>query len=286
MKKSIKYMSRRSNTNKLLEQIDVDPEYARQAKRLNRQQKRLEKNMGLDITQRQKNNGNQRQKIIRYQDIKNVEPLTDTQADFFDAWEDDQATGYVLYGSAGTGKTALAIYHGICDVLNPEIETYNKLVIVRSGVAARDLGALPGDLDQKLEAYEAPYKGLFYELTGIPNAYEKLKDMQKVEFLSSSYIRGITLRNCIVVVEESQNFSWEELYSISTRVGQNTKIIFTGDTKQNDLHYKKSDVSGFGPFIDVTRSMIQFRTFRFTTEDIVRSDFCKAFLIACDKLNL
>lgn len=282
MKKPIIFTTRRSNRNRNADLVQVAPDIERQARRLNRQQKRLEKNMGLDAVKTTLE-GVARQKVIRYQDIKKIEPLTDTQEDFFDAWEDNAANAYVLYGSAGTGKTALSVYHGICDVLNPEIEQYNKLFIVRSGVAARDLGALPGNLEEKLEAYEAPYKGLFAELTGIPNAYERLKDMQKVEFLSSSYIRGITLKNCIIIVEEAQNFSWEELYSIATRVGQDTKIIFTGDTKQNDLHYKKSDVSGFIPFIDVTRTMIEFRTFRFTTEDIVRSNFCKAFLIACEK---
>lgn len=265
-------------------------ESARIAKRLLRQQKRLEKQMGIEGVPLEQvvNNTPVKARMVRYSDIRELEPLTDTQCDFFDAWEeDDAATGYVLFGSAGSGKTAIAIYHAIKDVLDPELPQYQKVVIVRSAVPSREIGHLPGEIFSKMEAYEAPYHSIFEFLTnGNKGAYEKLKDSSKVEFMASSFIRGITLDNVIVVVDEVQNFSWQELHSLATRVGKNCKIIFCGDGKQDDLHFKKSDSSGFRDFLEVSRSVPSFRHFKFTVDDVVRSGFVKEWILACDRLGM
>lgn len=271
---------RRSNAKMKEDFLDIETQ--RQAKRIGRQQKRLEKETGIanviDI--------NTRQRVVRFEDIKELKPLTDTQYDFFEAWEDDQATGYVLYGSAGVGKTFLAAYHALIDVLDPQKTEYKKLIIIRSSVQGRDQGHLPGDEETKMAAFEAPYHSIFAKLTGKADAYEKLKDMGKVEFMSSSFMRGDTFDNCIVVVDECQNFSWQELNTVSTRIGKSAKIIFCGDGKQDDLHYKKNDTSGFGDFISVTRQISEFRNFKFTSDDIVRSSFVKQWVMACEKLGL
>jgi phosphate starvation-inducible PhoH-like protein len=285
MKNPIIFTTRRSNRNRNADLVQVAPEIERQARRLNRQQKRLEKNMGLDAVKTTLE-GVARQKVIRYQDIKKIEPLTDTQADFFDAWDDDQATGYVLYGSAGTGKTYSAIAKAISDVLNPDLENCKKLIIIRSLVSGREIGHLPGDINLKQEPYEAAYGPILADITGKPDAYTSLKDMGKIEFHTSSFVRSLTFDDAVIVVDENQNFSFQELYTIATRVGKNTRIIFCGDGKQDDLHFKKNDTSGFSDFIDVTRKMSSFRNFRFTSDDIIRSQFVKEFIITCEKLGL
>ena len=280
-KSSLKFSNVRRNNAKLKEEF-LDIETQRQAKRLGRQQKRLEKETGIANVV----NINTRQRVVRYEDIKELKPLTDTQYDFFEAWEDDQATGYVLYGSAGVGKTFLAAYHALLDVLDPNKPEYKKLIIIRSSVQGRDQGHLPGDEELKMAAFEAPYHSIFAKLTGKVDAYDKLKDMGKVEFMSSSFMRGDTFDDCIVVVDECQNFSWQELNTVSTRIGKNAKIIFCGDGKQDDLHYKKNDTSGFGDFLNVTRSIPEFRNFKFTSDDVVRSGFVKQWIIACERLGL
>lgn len=259
----------------------------RQARRLGRQQKQLENEVGVGIPVVAGQSQSTRGRIVKYSDIKQIEPLTDTQADFFDAWEDDQAVGYVLFGHAGTGKSAISLYHAIRDVLNPDLPEYQKLIIIRSAVQSRDSGFLPGTLVEKMEAYEAPYHSLFEFLTGgNPAAYEKLKDMKKVEFMSSGYTRGNTFDNAIIVVDEIQNFSWQELHSTTTRVGKNSKIIFCGDGKQDDLHFKKNDTSGFKDFIDVSQQVPSFRHFKFTVDDIVRSGFVREWIIACERVGI
>lgn len=271
---------RRSNAKMKEDFLDVETQ--RQAKRLSRQQKRLEKETGIANVV----NINTRQRVVRFEDIKELKPLTDTQYDFFEAWEDDQATGYVLYGSAGTGKTTLGIFHAILDVLDPQKPEYKKLIIIRSSVQTRDQGHLPGDLAQKMEAFEAPYHSIFAKLTGKKDAYEKLKDMGKVEFISTSALRGDTFEDAIILVDELQGMTWHELDTIVTRVGKNAKIIFCGDGKQNDLITKKNDVTGFHEFIEVTRQMAEFRNFKFTSDDIVRSSFVKAWIINKERLGL
>lgn len=285
MKNPIIFNSRRSNRNRNVDLVQVAPEIERQARRLNRQQKRLEKNMGLDGVKTSLE-GSPRQKVIRYQDIKKIEPLTDTQADFFDAWDDDQATGYVLYGSAGTGKTYAAAALAIQDVLDPNKPEFKKLIIVRSATAVRSQGFMPGDILLKQAVYELPYHTIFADLTGKKDAYENLKEMGKIEFQTSSFIRGITFDDSIIIFDEFQSANLHEISSVATRVGKNTKIIFCGDGKQDDLIYNKNDTSGFKSFMEITKIMTAFRGFRFTEDDILRSGFVREYLIAANKLGL
>lgn len=279
-KSSLKFSNVRRNNAKLKEEF-LDIETQRQAKRIGRQQKRLEKETGIANVV----NINTRQRVVRYEDIKELKPLTDTQYDFFEAWEDDQATGYMLSGSAGTGKTAISVAKGIMAVLDPQTP-YKKLVIVRSSVQVRDQGFLKGDLSEKMEAFEAPYIGVLQELTGRKDAYQNLKDIGKIEFISTSAIRGITLNDAIVIADEVGAMNWHECKSILTRVGKNTKIIMIGDTAQVDLIYKKTDTTGIYDLIEVTRKMGGFRNFKFTEDDIVRSEFVREFLITCNNMGL
>jgi phosphate starvation-inducible protein PhoH len=257
----------------------------RQARRLGRQQKQLESEVGVGIPVVAGQSQSTRGRMIKYGDIKQIEPLTDTQADFFDAWEDDQAVGYVLYGSAGCGKSFLSFYHALLAVMDPNQPQYEKIVIIRSMVQTRDIGFLPG-LEEKFEPYEAPYHDIAYDLIGIKGAYDKLKETGKVVFLTTSFLRSVTLNNAIVIFDESQSENFHGISSVMTRLGKNSKLIVCGDGAQNDLIKSKHDVSGFHEFLEVSRKMPEFRHFKFTSDDICRSGFVRSWIVTCEKLGL
>ena len=254
----------------------------RTAKRLGRQQKQLEKELINEMTVKVLPNGG---KMVKLADIKKLSPLTDTQKHFFQAWENGDADGYIIHGTVGTGKSFMAVYFALMEILYQESK-FKKLIIVRSSVPTRDMGFLPGDLDEKMAVYEMPYVQICAELTNNKHAYEKLKETGKIEFMSSSFLRGTTFRDCIVLVDEIQDLNWHEISTVISRVGENTIMICCGDGKQDDLIKSKNDVSGFRDFLSATRLMPEFRSFRFTTEDIVRSEFVKSWIIACEKLGL
>lgn len=223
-------------------------------------------------------------RAIKLTNLVTLEPLTDTQADFFDAYEEG-IEALVLFGSAGTGKTFLALYHALQDLLEPQ-SPYKKIIIIRSSVQGRDQGHLPGDANEKMAQFEKPYIGICAELLGRPDAYEKLKDMGVIEFESTSFLRGTTMKDCIIIADEIQNENFSTISTIMTRRGTNSKLIVMGDGLQNDLTHSKHDLSGFRDFIAVSKVMNEFRHFRFTSEDIVRSGFVKSWIIATEKLGL
>lgn len=259
----------------------LDPQLQRDAKRIQRQQKQLEKKTGIaTITPI-----SARQRMIKLEDIVVIDPLTDTQRDVFDAFENPDNMAFVLYGSAGTGKTFLAVYQALLDVLDPKTP-YAKIIIVRSAVASRDTGFLPGTQDEKMAVYEQPYYSIFSDLTGKKDAYEKLKECGKIEFMSTSYLRGSTFNNAIVVFDEVQSENWHGISTVMTRIGKDCRVILCGDYAQSDLIKTKNDTSGFRELMQVASKMNSFSTFKFTPDDIVRSGFVKQWLITCEKLGL
>ena len=209
--------------------------------------------------------------------LKTILPKTNTQRLAFDAYEDSKQL--LLEGMAGTGKTFIAIYLALNELMDPAT-TKQKLLIVRSLVPTRDMGFLPGSQKEKQKVYEAPYYGIFSELFGRADAYEILKTKGLVDFTTTSFIRGITLTNTIVVVDESQSCSMHELDSVITRIGDNSRIIFCGDTNQNDLIYNRYDQSGFANFIKIIHFMKSFIRIGFNAEDIVRSGLVREFILA------
>jgi phosphate starvation-inducible protein PhoH len=214
---------------------------------------------------------------------KRITPMTDTQEDAFDAYRE----GYnlMLHGMAGTGKTFIAVYLALESVLSASAN--NKVFICRSVVPTRDMGFLPGNQKEKMRVYEAPYADIAKKLFDRGDAYDILKTKHLVEFMSTSFIRGITLDNCVLIVDEVQNMSSMELHSIMTRVGENCRVIFCGDMRQDDLtSERKKELSGLRDFLRIIDNMKEFNFIEFTAEDIVRSDLVKSYIIARSQLGL
>lgn len=224
------------------------------------------------------NEGPKKKRWTRH-DLKQIQPLTDTQSNIFKAYY--QGDNIVAYGSAGTGKSFLALYLGLSDIIQPSPK-HDNLIIVRSAVASREIGHLPGDLDEKMAVYESPYKDMCAELFIRPSTYDDMKTAGLIRFLSTSYIRGSTWDDSVIVVDEAQNMTWHEINSIMTRVGQNSRVIFTGDVLQTDLNRRNNDVSGMDRLIRTSEIMKEFSTVQFTVQDIVRSELVKSWIIASE----
>ena len=217
---------------------------------------------------------------IKATELKTFEPLTTNQQLFFDAYTRGDYF-LMLCGSAGTGKTFIALYKSIQEILDRS-SSFQRVVIVRSAVQSRDLGFTPGSVEEKMSLYEQPYMQICHTLFGRRDAYDALKECGRIEFISTSFIRGMSYDDAIVIVDECQNLTWEELSTIMTRVGYRSKIIFCGDYKQTDLYRNSKDKSGMKKFHEIAKMMSSFTNIEFTTEDIVRSSLVKDFLIAVE----
>lgn len=214
-------------------------------------------------------------------DLKTIKPLTVNQQKTFDSWWGGK--NLWLYGCAGTGKSYISLYLAMQAVIKDE--SHEKVVIVRSAVSSRDMGFLPGKISEKQSAYEDPYKGICSDLFGRGDAYSILKQKGKLEFLTTSYNRGITISNAIIFVDETQNMTVHEIDTIFTRVGKNTKIIFAGDLRQTDLN-KGRERSGILDAMAVIKAMRSFDLIEFTIDDVVRSGLVREYLLARHKLEV
>lgn len=218
---------------------------------------------------------------IKLDDMIEIEPLTPNQVKAFKAYEENRSL--VLAGSAGTGKTFVALSLALEDVLDKET-SYDKVVVVRSIVPTRDIGFLPGNEEEKKDAYTGPYRAACSELFEDPEAWDKLKNSNKIEFLSTSFIRGVTIQNAIVIVDEMQNLTFHELDSVVTRIGQNCKFIMCGDYYQSDFE-KERDKNGILKFLEIIEQLRNFTVVEFTWEDIVRSDFVRDYIMTKEMLE-
>jgi phosphate starvation-inducible protein PhoH len=215
---------------------------------------------------------------IRIDDLKTFEPLTENQKLFFDAYK-RQDYFIALHGVAGTGKTFCALYKAIEEVLD-KANPFHKIIIVRSAVQSREIGHLPGDVDEKMDIYEQPYRQICHTLFGRHDAYQRLEEQHHIEFISTSFIRGMSFDDAIIIVDEMQNMTFEEIDTVMTRVGYRSKIIWCGDYRQTDLNKKKNDVSGILKFFDIAHHMKAFTRIEFTPNDIVRSSLVKDYILA------
>jgi phosphate starvation-inducible PhoH-like protein/PhoH-like ATPase len=147
------------------------------------------------------------------------------------------------------------------------------------------MGFLPGNQKEKAKVYEAPYYAICSELFNRGDAYDVLKTKDYVEFISTSFVRGITLNNCIVIVDEVANMTLHELDSIITRIGRNCRIIFCGDFRQSDFTYDK-DKKGLIDFMKILQNMKAFNFIDFDVDDIVRSSLVKEYIVVKDRLQI
>jgi len=208
--------------------------------------------------------------------------LTKNQERFFEAY--GEGKNIFAYGAAGTGKTFVALYLALKDVLD-QLTPYEKVYVVRSLVSTREIGFLPGDHEDKSFLYQIPYKNMVKYMFEMPSdqdfemLYGALKTQETVGFWSTSFIRGTTMDNCIILVDEMQNLNFHELDSIITRVGENTKIIFCGDAAQTDL-VKTNEKNGILDFKKIIMSMTNdFESIEFDIDDIVRSGLVRNYLL-------
>ena len=218
---------------------------------------------------------------VRLDDLLQFDPITLNQEKTYAAW--DEGYNLVLTGTAGTGKTFNALYLALEDVLDKDTD-YDKLIIVRSMVPTRDMGFLPGTKAEKEDAFTTPYKNICCELFGDKASYNKMLIGGQIQFESTSFTRGTTFDNAIIVVDEMQNLNFHELDSVITRVGRSTKIIFSGDYKQSDFKYE-DEKQGIVKFLQIVEQLKNFEIINFGWEDIVRSDFVRDYIMTKEMLG-
>jgi phosphate starvation-inducible protein PhoH len=240
--------------------------------------------IGIGLTAKQM----KRKKPINSDYLVDIEPLTENQKKLFDAYS--LGKHLVAYGCAGTGKTFITLYNALREVLD-EHSPVEKVYIVRSLVATREIGFLPGSHDDKADIYQIPYKNMVKYMFQMPSdadfemLYGNLKAQETLKFWSTSFLRGTTLDNAVIIVDEFQNANFHELCSLITRVGENSKIMFCGDASQSDL-VKINERSGVIDFMKILKEMSSFDIIEFGLDDIVRSSLVKEFLTAKYKLDL
>jgi len=215
---------------------------------------------------------------LRIDDLKTFDPLTDNQRLFFDAYK--RGDYFVaLHGVAGPGKTFCALYKALEEVMDKS-NPFKKIIVVRSAVQSREIGHLPGDVHEKMEIYQQPYRQICETLFDRKDAWDRLEEQGFIEFISTSFIRGMSFDDAIIIVDEMQNLTFEEIDTVMTRVGYRSKILWCGDYRQTDLNKKKNDMSGINRFFDIAYHMSAFTKIEFTPDDIVRSSLVKDYILA------
>ena len=249
-----------------------------------RRNRRAEQPIGVGLTTRQM----KRKKPLSSDYLVDIDPLTDNQRKLFNSYAEGKHL--VAYGCAGTGKTFITLYNALKDVLD-ERTPYERIYLVRSLVATREIGFLPGSHEDKADIYQIPYKNMVKYMFQMPSdadfemLYGNLKSQETIKFWSTSFIRGTTLDNAIIIVDEFANLNGHELDSIITRVGENSRICFCGDATQSDL-IKTSERNGIIDFMNIIRKMPSFDIIEFGIDDIVRSSLVKEYLLAKYELGI
>ena len=227
-------------------------------------------------------------KEINMNDLVSIKPITDNQKEVFSTWK--KGLNQFLFGAAGTGKTFVSLYLALQEIMDLK-KPADKVILVRSLIPTREIGFLPGDEEDKSALYQVPYRNMVQFMFEMPNEqafnglYDKLKSQGSLYFLSTSFLRGLTFDNSIIIVDECQNLNFHELDTIITRVGQDSKIMFCGDFGQTDL-IKNNEKNGLHDFMRILEEMKEFNCTEFTIGDIVRSGFVRSYLINKTKMGI
>jgi len=219
---------------------------------------------------------------VKQDELYEYEPLTENQKKAFDSW--DEGDNLALVGSAGTGKTFLALYLAL-ELITDKQMPQEKVTIFRSVVPTRDMGYLPGTIEEKKEVFETPYRKIVEELLGGDQPYKRMLRTQQIEFLTTSFIRGLTIDNSVIIVDEMQNLNFHELDSVMTRVGDNCKVIFCGDYYQSDFR-EGHERDGVMKFMRIVEQLKDFTVVQFGWDDIVRSDFLRDYIMTKEMLGI
>jgi phosphate starvation-inducible protein PhoH len=229
-----------------------------------------------------KNNNQQTPAQNNHFELRTIKPLTSNQQITFDAYKN--GFNLMLHGFAGTGKTFCALYLALEEMLTGR-STYDKIVLIRSVVPSRDMGFLPGSIKDKIAVYEEPYKEICDDLFGRGDGYGILKMKRMIDFTTTSFLRGLTFNNAIVIVDETNNMTYQEIDTVMTRLGNNSRIIFCGDYRQTDLN-KPHEKTGINTFMNITKRINSFRHVEFQKEDIVRSGVVRDYIIQKTEMGL
>ena len=227
-------------------------------------------------------------KEVNMNDLVTIKPITDNQKVVFSTWK--KGLNQFLFGAAGTGKTFVSLYLALQEIMDLK-KPADKVILVRSLIPTREIGFLPGDEEDKSALYQVPYRNMvqfMFEMTNeqsFNGLYDKLKSQGSLYFLSTSFLRGLTFDNSIIIVDECQNLNFHELDTIITRVGQDSKIMFCGDFSQTDL-VRNNEKNGLHDFMRILEEMNEFNCTEFTIGDIVRSGFVRSYLINKTKMGI
>ena len=227
-------------------------------------------------------------KEVNMNDLVTIKPITDNQKVVFSTWK--KGLNQFLFGAAGTGKTFISLYLALQEIMDLK-KPADKVILVRSLIPTREIGFLPGDEEDKSALYQVPYRNMVQFMFEMPNEqafnglYDKLKSQGSLYFLSTSFLRGLTFDNSIIIVDECQNLNFHELDTIITRVGQDSKIMFCGDFGQTDL-IKNNEKNGLHDFMRILEEMKEFNCTEFNIGDIVRSGFVRSYLINKTKMGI
>ena len=216
--------------------------------------------------------------------LQSIQPMTANQELVFQYYREGK--NLLLHGCPGTGKSYISLYLALEEILSGKSK-YKKVIIIRSAQSGKDIGFLPGSAKQKMAEYETPYSGICAKLFDNPNAYTNLKSKGLISFESTSFLRGITLDDAIVIFDEWQNAELQNIVTVLTRIGENSKLILCGDVKQDDLSSERfKSESGGKDLINLCSHIPSMKSVKFTVEDVVRSGFAKEVILAMLKIGL
>ena len=218
-------------------------------------------------------------------DLKSIRPQNDAQRQMFEAYLMSDDTHVIANGFPGTGKTYLSFWLALNSILSQDTDQ-EEIIVVRSAVPSRDIGFLPGTEKEKMAPFEVAYKDIVHDLIGKASSYDDMCEAGKIKFMPTSFLRGLTWDNAVIIIDEIQNLSWQEIHTVMTRIGKNSRVLVCGDISQNDLANKRFEESGINNFLKVAGKMSKFELVEFTKHDVVRSGFVRDWIIAKEELVL